>query len=84
MAEHDEMRVGGRHLQVIHHVDASLGHLIDLAGGQIDGGDAMRIGAHELLAVGRVGVLVEIERGGAGFARKPNHAVARVGIDPFR
>jgi len=65
-------------------VHTSLDHLIDCAGSEIDGGDSVRIGDHELFAVGRVGVLVEIERRGAVFTGKANHAMSGVGIGPFR
>ena len=65
-------------------VYAPLHHLIDFPRRQIDGGNAMGIGDDKFLAVGRVGVLVEIERGGAGLARKTNYAMPGVGIDPLR
>ncbi len=51
-------------------VDAAFDDLVDLARGEVDSGDAMRIGDHELFAIGRVGVLVEVERGGAVFAAR--------------
>ena len=64
-------------------VHTPLDHLIDFARSQIDGGNSVRIGDDQLLAIGRVGVLMEIERSSAVFARKADHAMAGVGIDPF-
>ena len=46
---------------------AALDHLIDFAGGEVDGRDAMWIGDHQLFAIGRVGILMEIERRGGGY-----------------
>ena len=63
---------------------APLNHLIDFARRQIDGRDAVRIGDHQLLAISRVGVLMEIQRRSAGLARETNHAMSGVRVDPFR
>ena len=65
-------------------VDAAFDHLIDFARSQIDGGDSMGIRDHQLLSVCRVRILVKIERSSAVFARKTDHAMAGVGIDPLR
>ena len=64
-------------------IHAPFDHLIDFAGREVDGGDAVGIGDHQFLAVGRVRILVEVERRGSVFARKTNDAMAGVGIDPF-
>ncbi len=61
-------------------------HFLDFPGGQVDGGDPVVPVADrndQVLAVCRVGVLVEIEAGRAGFAGKADDAVPGVGIDPL-
>ena len=50
---------------------------------QVDGVDSVAPREDQLLAVGRVRVLVEIQALAVGLARKPHHAVARFGLDPL-
>jgi len=55
-----------------------------LVAGEVENRNALGRGVGHPLAVGSVGVDVEIETIGARLAREANHAMAGVGIDPRR
>ena len=58
-------------------------HLIDFVRLEIDRGDPARRGNHQLIAVGRISVLMKIETLAVGLDRKPHDEMACRRIDPI-
>ena len=60
-----------------------LHHRLDLTGGEIDRLQTPGCGDQELVALGRVSILMKIEADAPGQFGEPHHAVAGQRLDPF-